>query len=333
MNTRPADKPVSQHAVYTMLSPQADAAASPSETDLRRLAKLIGAHAPHDGRFELRVPGLYAIRFSQMNKDLVHAVTRPALCVVAQGAKSVMLGREVYEYDASRMPIFSVDLPIAALVTRASRAEPYLCVRLDLDPHRIAELILKVYPDGLPTIREKRGLYVCHADVGIINAATRLIELAAQPADVDLLAPLVVDEILIRLLRGRVGERVAQIGLAESGVGRIAKVISWLRCNFARPVKVEDLAKLANMSASSFHQHFKSVTSMSPLHYQKVVRLQEARRLMLSETTSANVASRRVGYLSASQFSRDYSRFFGSAPARDIARLREQGFTTTPAAR
>jgi transcriptional regulator GlxA family with amidase domain len=149
----------------------------------------------------------------------------------------------------------------------------------------------------------------------------------AQPEDAELLAPLVVDEILIRLLRSRVGGRVAQIGLAESSMHRIAKAISWLRANFTQPMKVEELAGLAHMSVSSFHLHFKSVTSMSPLQYQKILRLQEARRLMFAEMMGAATASRQVGYLSASQFSRDYSRFFGSAPARDISRLRVQGFT------
>lgn len=306
---------------------QQDAVVSPSETDLRRLAALVSANAPSDGRFELRVPGLYAVRFSQPYTELVHTVVQPVLCIVAQGAKCVMLGQEVYEYDASRMLILSVDLPLSGQLTRASRSEPFLCLRLDLDPHRISELALKVFPDGLPPVNGDRGVYVCHSDTSIVNAATRLVELAATPADAELLAPLVVDEILIRLLRGRVGCRVAQIGVGESGVHRIAKAISWLRANFAQPMKVGELAGLANMSVSSFHQHFKAVTSMSPLQYQKFLRLQEARRLMLSPRMGAATASRKVGYLSASQFSRDYSRFFGKTPARDISRFREKSST------
>ena len=153
--------------------------------------------------------------------------------------------------------------------------------------------------------------------------ATRLVECLAQPGDAELLAPLVVDEIVIRLLRSPIGVRVAQIGFAESSVYRVAKAIAWLRANFSQPMQVEDLAGLVHMSVSSFHEHFKAVTSMSPLHYQKVLRLQEARRLMLSTVMDAGAASQRVGYLSASQFSREYSRFFGSAPTKDIARLRQ----------
>jgi AraC-like DNA-binding protein len=326
-------KPILKSADNGSPMPRADAVVSPGEPDLRRLAGLISAHAPHDGRFGLGIPGLHAVRFSRTNTDLMHAVSQPTLCIVAQGAKSVMLGREVYEYDASRMLIFSVDLPVAGQVTRASHSEPYLCLRLDLDPHRIAEMVLKVYPQGLGQAQNGRGVYVCQADASVINAATRLVELAANPADAELLAPLVVDEILIRLLRSRVGGRVAQLGLAESSVHKVARAIAWLRANFTQPVKVEELAGLAHMSVSSFHQHFKSVTSMSPVHYQKVLRLQEARRLMLSEMVGAATASQRVGYLSASQFSRDYGRFFGSAPARDISRLREQGLTAADISR
>jgi transcriptional regulator GlxA family with amidase domain len=140
---------------------------------------------------------------------------------------------------------------------------------------------------------------------------------------VELLAPLVFDEILIRLLRSPIGLRVAQMGFAESSVQRLGKAISWLRANFSQPMKVEELAGLVHMSVSSFHEHFRSVTSMSPLNYQKVLRLQEARRLMLSTMADASTACQRVGYLSASQFSREYSRFFGNAPSRDIARLRQ----------
>ena len=310
-----------------------DAVAGSSDPDLARLAGLIRAHTPHDGRFELRIPGVYAIRASRTNTELVHAVQQPALCIVAQGAKRLLLGQEVYEYDASQMIIFSVDLPVAAQVTRAGRAEPYLGFRLDLDPHKVAELVLKVFPHGLPRVHESRAICLTQADVNIFNAATRLVELLAQPGDAELLAPLVIDEILIRLLRSPVGVRVAQIGLADSGVQGVAKAVSWLRANFSQPMKVEELAGLAHMSVSSFHQHFKSVTSMSPLQYQKVLRLQEARRLMLSTITDASAASWQVGYQSASQFSREYNRFFGSAPTRDIARLREEGFTAADVSR
>ncbi len=302
---------------------QAGNGADPNKPDTARLARLIAAYAPHDGSFDLGIPGLHASRFSRVNKECVHALSVSSLCIVPQGAKTVIVGDEVYEYNASRMIVFSVALPVAAQVTRASQSEPYLSIRLDLDPHKIAELVLKVFPRGLPPVQERSAVYLTAADIGIVNAATRLMECLAQPGDAELLAPLVMDEILIRLLRSPIGVRVAQMGFAESSVQRVARAISWLRDNFSQPMKVEELAEMVSMSVSSFHEHFKSVTSMSPLHYQKVLRLQEARRLMLSTTMDAGSASQRVGYLSPSQFSREYSRFFGSAPARDIARLRQ----------
>ncbi len=298
-------------------------AADPSEPDTARLARLIAAYAPHDGSFELRIPGVHASRFSRVNKECVHALRVSSLCIVAQGAKTVIVGDEVYEYDASRMIVFSVALPVAAQVTRASHSEPYLSLRLDLDPRKIADLVLKVFPRGLPPTQERSAVYLTAADAGVVNAATRLMECLGQPGEAELLAPLAMDEILIRLLRSGIGARVAQMGFAESSVHRVAKAISWLRGNFSQPMKVEDLAEMVHMSVSSFHEHFKSVTSMSPLHYQKVLRLQEARRLMLSTMMDAGTASQRVGYLSPSQFSREYSRFYGSAPGKDIARLRQ----------
>ena len=296
----------------------------PSRPDLAKLARLIAAYAPLDGSFDMRIPGVHTSRYSRVNRECVHALSVPSLCIAAQGVKTVIVGDEAFEYDASRMIVFSVALPVAAQVTQASASEPYLALRLDLDPHKIAELVLKVYPHGLPPVQERSAVYIAPMDESMVGAAARLIECLAQPGDAELLAPLVMDEILIRLLRSPIGVRVAQLGFAESSVQRIAKAISWLRSNFSQPMKVEELAELVHMSVSSFHEHFKSVTSMSPLHYQKVLRLQEARRLMLSSVIDAGAASQRVGYLSASQFSREYSRFFGSAPTKDIARLRQE---------
>jgi AraC-like DNA-binding protein len=299
-----------------------DKVAEPNEPDVAKLTAFIRAYAPHDGTFALRIPGLHASRYSRINGECVHALRLPCLSIIAQGAKTVIVGQKTYEYDPSRMLVYSVALPVAAQVTQASIAKPYFALRLDLEPQKIAELVLKVYPQGVPPVQERSAVYMTPVDESVVNAANRLMECLAQPADSELLAPLVVDEILIRLLRSPIGVRVAQMGFAESSVHRIAKAISWLRVNFAQPMKVEELAELVHMSVSSFHEHFKSVTSMSPLHYQKVLRLQEARRLMLSAMMDASAASQHVGYLSASQFSREYSRFFGSAPSKDITRLR-----------
>ncbi len=237
-----------------------------------------------------------------------------------------MLGSEVLEYDPARMLVLALDLPVAGQVTRASRSDPFLGFRLDLVPARVAELAARVYPRGIPKRSDNRGLYVGDATDAIIDAVTRLLDLMARAEDADLLGPLVVDEILIRLLLTPIGPRVAQIGEPKSGVHRVAKAVSWIRAHFAQPVTVEEMAASVHMSASSFHQRFKAVTSMSPLQYQKVLRLHEARRLMLFQKMDASDACYRVGYVSPSQFSREYGRFFGSAPTKDIVRLREAGF-------
>lgn len=295
------------------------------DSDIATLAKLIGALAPYEGTVELRVPGAYAARVSQTNQEPVHYVQRSSLCLVAQGAKIVMIGRDTYGYEAGQMAVYSIDVPMAGRVTRASYSEPYLLLMIDLDAEKIAELALKVFPHGLPQPRDRAALYVGDAGAHIIDAATRLLELMAQPVDAELLAPLVRDEILIRLLRSPLGSRVAQIGQAGSSIQRITKAVLWLRANFDQPANIEELAKLVNMSVTSFHRQFKALTGMSPLQYQKTLRLQEARRLMLTALMDAGSAGRRVGYVSPAQFSREYSRFFGNSPTKDIHRLREEG--------
>lgn len=303
--------------------------ATPAPLALRRLASQIARYAPNDGVFPLRLPGTYALRLGRITSEPVHTTMGPSLCIVAQGAKIMMLGREVHEYDSARMLVLAVDLPVSGQVTRASRHDPYLGFKLDLVPARVAEFAARVYPRGIPKRSDNRGLFVGTATDGIIDAVTRLLELMDGAEDANLLGPLVVDEILVRLLRSTIGLRVAQIGQPKSEVYRVAEAVTWIRAHFAQPVTVEEMAASVHMSATSFHQRFKAVTSMSPLQYQKVLRLHEARRLMLFQKTDANDACHRVGYLSPSQFSREYSRFFGNAPARDIARLREEGIAST----
>ncbi|MBB6731437.1 AraC family transcriptional regulator [Cohnella sp. CBP 2801] len=287
-----------------------------------RLARLIYAHAPHDGVFSQRIPGLYVSRFSRTNTDYVKTFYLPSLLITAQGAKTVTMGQEIFPFGRSQMLLFPVALPIAIKAVQASYSEPILGVRLELNPQKIAELVLKVYPQGLPPARQRSSGYVASADPGIMDAVRRLVDCLSSPGDAEWVAPLVVEEILIRVLRSPIGVHAAEMGIADSGVQRMAKAIAWLRDNFSRQMKIADLAELVHMSESSFREHFKSVTSMSPLQYQKALRLHEARRLMVSDSTDATTACRLVGYVSASQFNRDYSRFFGSPPKRDIARLR-----------
>jgi AraC-like DNA-binding protein len=293
--------------------------------DVAELARLISLHAPYDGLFPLRVSGIDVFRASRAATAVTHALQQAAVCIVAQGGKSIGIGDSIFEYGVAQVAVFSIDVPVAAQVTRATPAEPYLVLRIALDQEKVATLAAKVYPHGLPQVSESRAVYIFDADAPIVDAANRLLQLMAQPVDAELLAPLAIDEIVIRLLRSPMGPRIAQIGQTESSLQKMARAVSWLRANYDQPINVEELARLVNVSVSSFHRQFKAATSMSPLQYQKALRLQEARRLMLTTMLDAGSASRRVGYVSASQFSREYARFFGAAPMKDIHRLREQG--------
>lgn len=293
---------------------------------LQELAELLLACAPNDGVHATGLPGVSAIRVSQPGKELAQALHRPAVCLIAQGAKRVALENEVYAYDPQRVLVFSVELPISAQVTLASPAQPYTCFRLDIDPVEIADLVMQgAASSGAHSEEAGRGLFLTSATPELLDAVLRLMRLTRTPRDIPLLAPLAVREILVRLLGSSEGPRLAGIGKAEAHVSRIAKAIAWLKEKHAEPLRIEDLANRVHMSTSSFSQRFREVTSMSPLQFQKHLRLQEARRLMLAEGTDAATTSLKVGYQSPSQFSREYARRFGAPPARDVQRLKQEG--------
>ncbi len=296
-----------------------------AKNDLTTLANLMSAHAPYDGEFALPVPGASVFRISRPNTSPTHGVAQPAVCIIAQGAKSVMIGDDVHQYEAGQVAVFSIDVPIAAQVIKAHPAEAYLALKINVDAARITEIAAKVFPHRVPQPKDTRALYIGDADVHVIDAARRLMELMRRPADAELIAPLVIEEILIRLLRSPLGTRIAQMGQLDSNLNRVARAVSRIRDNYDRSLDLDEMAKLVNMSVSTFHRQFKAVTSMSPLQFQKTLRLQEARRLMLTSMLDAGAAGRRVGYVSTSQFTREYGRFFGSPPAKDIHRLREEG--------
>jgi len=310
--TTPAEAGVNSHSL-------------PTAHDLLPLAHLIERYAPYHGSHPLRMPGVFSVRGNTTSTQMVHGVYKPSVCIVAQGAKRVFLGSEVFDYDERKMLMFSVELPVASEIVRASPSTPFLCVKIEFEPQHIAELSQRVFTYGLPGIKENRGVGVGDATVDIVNAATRLLSLMSDERDAELLAPLVLDEILIRLLRSPLGPRMAQIGQEDTGVQRVARAVDWVREHFDQPMTVEALAELVHMSPSAFHQHFKAVTNMSPLQFQKALRLREARRLMLTSSMDVSSAGRQVGYISASQFIREYGRLFGNAPARDVALLRQQG--------
>ena len=302
-------------------------ASAPTPSDLAILAGLIERYAPYHGGHALRLPGVHAVRGNTMSAQLVHGVYRPSVCIVAQGAKRVLLGSEFFDYDERTMLVFSVELPVASEIVRASPDLPFLCLKIDFDPQHLAELSHKVFNYGLPVVRETRGVGVADATTEIVQAAAKLLTLMGDERDAELLAPLVLDEILIRLLRSPLGPRLAQVGQSDTNAQRISRAVDWIRAHFDEALATETLAELVHMSVSAFHQHFKAVTGMSPLQFQKTLRLREARRLMLTPSMDVASAGRQVGYVSTSQFIREYRRLFGNAPARDIALLREQDVT------
>lgn len=248
-------------------------------------------------------------------------VCEPILAILVQGKKEALLGEETYCYGAAQYLVVSVDLPLSAFIVEATPEQPYLGFKLNLDPRQLCDLIAQT-----SVIEGKknsvRGLFVSTVDIPLLDCALRLTRLLDIPQHIPILAPLIIREIYYRLLMGEQGEAVRQIATSGSNMQRIAEVIKLIKADLTKPMRVEELAGQASMSPSSFHHHFKSVTSMSPLQYQKQLRLLEARRLMLAENSDAANAAYQVGYESQSQFSREYSRMFGAPPMRDIERLR-----------
>jgi AraC-like DNA-binding protein len=290
--------------------------------DPANLASAIERQAAADGGHETAVPALRLSRFSAPS-ELVALVYEPSLCVVAHGAKEVLLADETYRLDPAQSLLVSVDLPVAARVVEASPSHPYLAVRLALDPAVVGELLADgttAPPLGPPA----RALAVTPVEPPLLDAVTRLVTLLDSPQDIEPLAPLILREITYRVLTGPQGLRLRQIASAGAPAHRIARAIRWLKDHFAQPLRIDSLAKHVRMSPSAFHLHFKGVTALSPLQYQKRLRLQEARRLMMGEGLDAADAAFRVGYESPSQFSREYRRLFGAPPRQDVAALKAE---------
>lgn len=293
-------------------------------TDQDTIIALISRHAPRDGTVETAVPGLKLIRCSQPTLPMP-VIYEPTLCLVAQGRKQAMLGKTAFVYDRARYLIASVDLPVMGSVVEASAEAPYLCLQLDLDTVELAELAIRYPPKEAPRPRALSGLLLHDVDSGVVEAAVRLLRLLDRPEDIDALAPLATREILYRLITGPGAASVRHMARAGTHLSQIARAIVWIRARFREACPIEDAAEVAGMSRSAFHAHFKAITLMSPLEFRTQLRLQEARRLMLSERLDAASAGFAVGYASPSQFSRDYVRVFGLPPARDVQRLRETG--------
>ena len=303
----------------TALAPAARAGYGCVMEPLEELRMLITRHA---GSAQSATTGS-GIRVTSSDEptELTHHVLEPTFAVVAQGAKRAVLGNEIFEYCAGQYLVVSVDLPIAGHVFRASRELPYLSAGLTLKPATIATLLLEMPASDRPAA-EPAGFGVSDAPAELLESVVRMLRLLERPRDAAVLGPMLEREVLWRLLNGEQGAMVRQIGLADSRLSQISRAIRWIRAHHAKPFRIEELAEMAAMSASSFHRHFRAVTTMSPLQYQKLIRLQEARAKLMVESDDVAAVGFSVGYDSPSQFSREYSRLFGAPPGRDVARLR-----------
>lgn len=291
------------------------------EKQKREMLRIIEKFTPKDGTHDTEVPGLRLIRSSRLS-DPVYSVYEPSLCVVAQGSKVVMLGQELYRYDPSSYLTASVHLPITGQVVEASKETPYLSLQILFDMSQILDVIQASGDVIRPGNETSRGLKVSGVSDTLLDAVLRLLKLVETPRDIPVLAPYAMREIIYRVLQNENSASLMQFAVVGSHAQRIAGVVEKLNRDFAKPLRVEELAAEARMSASSLYDYFKEVTGMSPIQFQKQIRLQEARRLLLSGSIDAAEAAFQVGYESPSHFSREYARMFGMPPIRDVRRLR-----------
>jgi AraC-like DNA-binding protein len=290
-----------------------------STTLLAEIRDLIAAHAHADLR--TRVPGLLLSKVDSAEQH--HSLTEPLLVVMAQGGKRLLLGEQVHEYRAGQYLLVTTDLPVTGHFVGASPRTPALGMGLALRPAAIAPLLLETPPGRRPRSVDTSPIATGDAGTDLLDATARLLRLLDHPADASVLAPLIERELLWRLLTGPHGGLLRQLGLADSSTNSVNRAIRWIRGNYAEPMRVDELARLTGLSPSAFHRHFRAVTAMSPLQFQKRIRLQEARSLLVADAGDIAGVGHLVGYDSPSQFNREYRRLFGAPPGQDAARLRE----------
>jgi AraC-like DNA-binding protein len=290
------------------------------QSNREELAERIAKALPEDGTLD--VSASFRLARSSKPTEPIHSLYQPSFCVVAQGRKQALLGEEVFRYDPGHYLIYTVDLPLTFRVEEASKERPYLGLRLNLDSALVASVMVESGIEPKKSDVRLKAMDVSPLDANLLDAVVRLVRLLDTPGELKALAPLIVREIIFRLLAGGQSARLSHLLAVGKDTQRISRAIGYLREHFHRPLKMEDIAHEFGMSVSSFHHHFKSVTAMSPLQFQKQIRLQEARRMMLGEDLDAASAGFRVGYEDPAYFSRDYKKLFGAPPQRDIAQLR-----------
>jgi AraC-like DNA-binding protein len=291
------------------------------EANRTELVERIMQAVPEDGRIEL-LEGLILHRRSMPTEPL-HTVSEPTLCVMAQGAKVVHLGGNRYRYDPYHYLLITSELPVAGEIIKASRDEPYLCMILSLDATLVSSVMVEAGHAAPASGTSVRALDVSPLTPRLLDAAVRLVQLLDDPEEVPVLKPMIMREIVYRLLQGEQSRRLQHLAVKKGRDHRIARALQRLHEDFDQAIDIEGLAEEIGMSQSSFYTHFKAVTDMTPLQFQKQLQLQEARRLMLSEDLNASTAGFRVGYNDDAQFNREYKRLFGRPPMRDVKRLRE----------
>ena len=304
-----------------MTPQQADHESNRAQANRDELVARIARAIRTDGTIE-PLKGLHLNRASSP-KGPLHSVYDPVFCVIAQGSKEIFLGDERYVYDPWHYLLVTAELPLVGHVLEASWEQPYLSLRLELDPALVSAVMVEADQSATKKYADVRAINVSALDAGLLDAVVRLVRLVDAPAEAPFLAPLITREIVYRLLMGAQGDRLRYIATQSGYTAYIARAIERLHTDFDQPLRIEGIARELGMSVSGFHHHFKAVTALSPLQFQKRLRLQEARRLMLGEHLDATSAASRVGYYDASHFNREYKKLFGMQPMRDVERLRE----------
>lgn len=288
------------------------------------LADRVARNARDDGVHATGIDGLSLIRASSPSQPLA-SVYHPCFCIVVQGRKRALVGSETYQYDPLNCLVVSMSVPVVGEILEATPARPYLCLRIDLDAALVDDLVAQLGAAAPARADDGRAMFVARVGAPLLDAVLRLVRLIDAPGDAAVLAPLAMREIHYRVLLGELGPRLRSLCEGDGASRRIARAIELLKTHYAQPLRIEDLAAAAHMSASSLHQRFRAATATTPLQFQKQLRLHEARRLMLVEGVEAAVAAHRVGYESPSQFSREYRRTFGAPPRREVAARRAAG--------
>ncbi len=284
---------------------------------IEAVSRFMDANGGGEGLFSTPISGVNLIR---ARRETVpnHMIYNPSLCITVQGVKDVVFGAQSFEYGGMQALVVSLQMPALGRVKQASASEPYLGITIDLDVGILREVMEQLDVPPKPTGETGLGVFLIDVEGPLADCVLRLVRMSETPKAIPVLHPLIMREICFWLLTGESGNEVCKLAMPDSHAQRVATSIFMLRDNYAQPIRIEQLAEAAHMSPSSFHQHFKALTSTTPLQYQKQLRLIEARRLMLTEAANVETAAYQVGYESPSQFSREYSRMFGTPPKRDV---------------